>query len=181
MHTWKNTKSGPGSGPSDWVCSVEWLRCCEFKGFLAQSERTKRPSLSCVRANQICCIRTFQTSSKMNTTSASSQTKHPPKRHKKVNESASSVLLDVHLLLHDLQRDCFVLLTSQCWGCQRAQKSLHTLKAAVITQVSEHRRFSSMCDPERSCLCNTEESSSYDTTLLCTLADTKGSLSRKAD
>lgn len=77
--------------------SVEWQPRCEFKGFRAQSERTKRPSWSCLRAEQICCVRTFQTGSKINTASAPSQTIQPPKKAERVNDSASSVLLDLHL------------------------------------------------------------------------------------
>lgn len=82
MHTCKDTKSGPCSGLSNWVCSVERQQSCEFKGFVAQSEKRKRPSWKCLCAKQICCIRTFQTGSKINAASASSQTIHPPRRQK---------------------------------------------------------------------------------------------------
>lgn len=47
--------------------------------------------------NKICCVGTFQTGSKINAASAPSQTIQPPKKAERVNDSATSVLSDLHL------------------------------------------------------------------------------------
>lgn len=122
-------------------------QCCEFKGFVAQSGRTKRPSWTCLRAKQICCIRTFQTGSKLNAAPASSQenTLRKGRTGQRLSQvcpcrPSESAFCATNLTLLRMP-ECTERPPRSQSCCHHASQPAHTV--------------SSVCDPERSCLCKT--------------------------